>query len=199
MYLIFNFFFANSKLEIICEIILTRLSPLFDYWMFNVQCWMKVKYIKLHVFYSHEERYILMFVYPLINLNLYNGNHGKDTYLTKYGLVGNYWLPTNEHSCNQTSCTKIDLWRPSVSMYQIYTSHICFVLKKKVTFYCINWCLYHHVSTCTCTAVTMAKIQCITVTCFLGGVVSVTDKEFEVRAAHDWTVIFTSNIFNIYH
>ena len=38
---------------------------------------------------------------------------------------------------------------------------------------------------CTCTVVTMAKIQfltiLLTVTCFLGGVVSVTDKELEVR------------------
>ena len=45
--------------------------------------------------------------------------------------------------------------------------------------------MYENVSTRTCTAVTMAKIQFLTillvVTCFLGGVVSVTDKEFEVR------------------
>ena len=38
--------------------------------------------------------------------------------------------------------------------------------------------------TCTCTAVTMARIQfltiLLTVTGFLGGVVSVTDKELEV-------------------
>ena len=44
--------------------------------------------------------------------------------------------------------------------------------------------LYHHVSICTCTTVTMANIQFLTillvVTCFLVGVVSVTDKEFEV-------------------
>ena len=55
---------------------------------------------------------------------------------------------------------------------------------KKDTYWCINLCLYHHVSTCTWTAVTMAKIQFLTillaVTCFLGGVVSVTDKEFQV-------------------
>ena len=48
----------------------------------------------------------------------------------------------------------------------------------------INECLIHHVSTCTCIAVTMAKIQfltiLLTVTCFLGGVVSVTGMELEV-------------------
>ena len=46
---------------------------------------------------------------------------------------------------------------------------------------------FHYIVSCTCTLVTMAKIQFLTklfiVTCFLGGVVSVTDKEFEVGAA----------------
>ena len=65
---------------------------------------------------------------------LYNGNHGKDTYLTKYGLVGNYWLPTHENTCSQASCTKIDLLRQSVSLYQIYTSHICFCSQEKSNF-----------------------------------------------------------------
>ena len=58
------------------------------------------------------------------------------------------------------------------------------ILKTKIKLYCINWHPIHHVSTCTCTAVTMVRIQfltiLLTVTCFLGGVVSVTDKEFEV-------------------
>ena len=44
--------------------------------------------------------------------------------------------------------------------------------------------MHHYVSTCTCTVVTMAKIQFLTillvVTCFVDSVVSVTDKEFEV-------------------
>ena len=44
--------------------------------------------------------------------------------------------------------------------------------------------MIHQVSTCTCAVVTMAKIQFLTIlliiTCFLDGVVSVT--EFEVRA-----------------
>ena len=63
---------------------------------------------------------------------------------------------------------------------------MCLVRRTKIKSYCINKSLYHHVLTCTCTAVTMAKIQFLTilfvVTCFLGGVVSVTDKEFEVCA-----------------
>ena len=74
---------------------------------------------------------------------------------------------------------------------------------KKIKFNCINYCLCHHVSTCTCTAVTavtMAKIQFLTilvvVTCFLGGVVSATDKKFEVRTEHYLTLKFQSSIFN---
>ena len=62
--------------------------------------------------------------------------------------------------------------------------------RRKIKFNCyLNYSLYHHVSTCTCTVVTMAKIQfltiLLTVTCFLGGVVSVTDKVFEVSVVQN--------------
>ena len=71
---------------------------------------------------------------------------------------------------------------------------MCLILKKKVTSSCINYSLYQHVSTCTGTTVTMAKIQFLTillvVTCFLGGVVSVTDNDFEVRTECFWKVMF---------
>ena len=54
--------------------------------------------------------------------------------------------------------------------------------------------MHLHVSTCTCTAVTMAKIQfltiSLTVTCFLGDVISVTDKEFEVCTEHYRIIMF---------
>ena len=56
-----------------------------------------------------------------------------------------------------------------------------------------NYVCVHHVSTCTCTAVTMVKIQLLTilltVTCFLGGVVSITDKELEVHTEYIQSVI----------
>ena len=45
---------------------------------------------------------------------------------------------TDEHTCNLASCTKIGLLRQIIPMYQIYTSHICFVPKKKLKLYCIN-------------------------------------------------------------
>ena len=66
---------------------------------------------------------------------------------------------------------------------------MCFILRTTDNFYCINACLVHEVSTCTCTTVTMAKIELLTillvVTCFLDGVVSVTDKGFEVCDAQN--------------
>ena len=78
---------------------------------------------------------------------------------------------------------------------------MCFVLKKKdKKFYCINSGLSDHVSTCICTAVTMAKIEFLTIlltaTCFLGCVVSVTDKEFEVSDVF-MEILLRTNIFVI--
>ena len=47
----------------------------------------------------------------------------------------------------------------------------------------------HICVTCTCTVVTMVRLQfltiLLTVTCFLGVVVSITDKEFQVSNVHD--------------
>ena len=61
---------------------------------------------------------------------------------------------------------------------------MCFVFETKIKFYCVNSYLVCYVVTCTCTVIFVAKMQfltiLLTVTCFLGGVVSVTDKEFEV-------------------
>ena len=76
----------------------------------------------------------------------------------------------------------------------INKNSMCFVRRTKIKFHCINYSLIHYVSTCTCTAVIMAKIQfltiLLTVTCSLGSVVSVTDKEFEVNNEHYITFMF---------
>ena len=63
---------------------------------------------------------------------------------------------------------------------------MCFILRTKIKFF-----LYKLKSVLPRILVveTMAKIQFLTillvVTCFLGGVVSVTDREFEVRTVHN--------------
>ena len=76
-------------------------------------------------------------------------------------------------------------------------NNTCFVLRTKIKFCCINYGLYHHVSKCTCKAVTMAKIQFLTillaVNCFLGGVVSVTDNDLEVCTAHEYNIMSMLN------
>ena len=81
------------------------------------------------------------------------------------------------HCCPQTN-------GPLHSMTHVF----CSQQKDNVSLYNLT-IGYHHVATCTCTAVTMAKIQfltiLLTVTCFLGSVVSVTDKEFDVSTVRN--------------
>ena len=63
----------------------------------------------------------------------------------------------------------------------------------KVKFYCINSFLVHGIVSCSAVVI-MAKIQFLTIlltfTCFLGGVASVTDKEFEVYIEPMLNILF---------
>ena len=109
--------------------------------------------------------------------------------LTKYGLVRSFSLPYQSLTCRYSRPSFNQIWS-----CRNLDKRACVLLpKRRIKSHCINQCLYHHVSTCTCTAVTMAKIQFLTillvVTCFLGGVISITDKEFEVCAEYIQSVI----------
>ena len=73
-------------------------------------------------------------------------------------------------------------------------------------FYCINSCLVDYVVTCTGAVTTVANMQFLTillaVNLFLGGVGSVTDKEFKVYSVQSYIVAIwfaTTHLFvNIY-
>ena len=83
----------------------------------------------------------------------------KMIYISKYGLVGCNWFPVKRPVLKFPLSYKMVL-------YDIYWCEVLFnpwviYIIEKVSN--INSCLYHHVSTCTCTAVTMAKIQFLTI------------------------------------
>ena len=102
------------------------------------------------------------------------------------------WSP-RKFLISNTLCTKISSDQRHINVWYMW------LIPRKTD---IKYCPCHQVSTRTCTTVTMAEIQFLTilftVTCFLCGVVSVTDKEFKVSDVQYWIAILIHHIHLIF-